>query len=124
MWQGEQSWNFKPDREPCRYLWNGFNILTNGDITPCCVAPNPVVLGNAFATPLKDIWNGKEYQQIVNSPQQAVLGFIHHKDEDIGCDDVNSAVILRSRRLQHCRIGVKQNEKDGENIKNHFFDSV
>jgi len=64
MWQGEQSWNFKVGREPCRYLWNGFNILTNGDITPCCVVPNSTVLGNAFTTPLEEIWNGKEYQQI------------------------------------------------------------
>lgn len=64
LWHEEQEWNFRVDRTPCQFLWIGMNILTNGDVMPCCAYLNPMVMGNAFTTPLAEIWNGEEYQRV------------------------------------------------------------
>ena len=53
----------------CRRPRTLMYISANGNILPCCLSPfttrdDPgLILGNAFQTPLAEIWNGESYQQ-------------------------------------------------------------
>ena len=37
-------------------------IQYNGDVIPCCYAPEEFIMGNILATSFRDIWNGEKYQ--------------------------------------------------------------
>ena len=53
----------QPDRYPCPFLWEGVHILTNGDVIACCRDSDyEEVMGNAFETPILEIWNGEKYR--------------------------------------------------------------
>ena len=54
----------EPERYPlCPYLWEGVHILTNGDVIACCRDSDyEEVMGNAYATPMLEIWNGEKYR--------------------------------------------------------------
>lgn len=53
----------QPERYPCPFLWEGVHILTNGDVIACCRDSDyEEVMGNAFDTPMMDIWNGSKYK--------------------------------------------------------------
>jgi len=55
---------FEPERYPCPYLWEGMHILTNGDVVPCCRDNKyEEVMGNAYETPVLEIWNGEKYRR-------------------------------------------------------------
>lgn len=53
----------KPKHSPeneCTWVWNSTMINWNGDVVPCCRDPHGRhVFGNAFETPLDEIWNGE-----------------------------------------------------------------
>lgn len=54
----------EPERYPCPYLWEGVHILTNGDVIACCRDSDyEEVMGNAYETPMLDIWNGEKYRR-------------------------------------------------------------
>lgn len=54
----------EPERYPCPFLWEGVHILTNGDVIACCRDSDyEEVMGNAYATPMQDIWNGEKYRR-------------------------------------------------------------
>ena len=44
-------------------------ITANGNVLSCCIAPftgvpyDGLLLGNAFAQPLAEVWNGQAYQR-------------------------------------------------------------
>ncbi|MBF0623433.1 MAG: SPASM domain-containing protein [Magnetococcales bacterium] len=43
----------------CTWLWNSVVVNWNGDLVPCCRDPHGRhVMGNVFAQPLAEIWNG------------------------------------------------------------------
>ncbi len=69
----------------CRRPWSLMYFTAHGRALPCCVAPFSVhgyenfTLGDAKATPLRDIWNGARYQSfrealLSGSPPQACAG--------------------------------------------------
>ena len=53
----------------CRRPWSLMYITANGRVLPCCIAPfsmkgyGAFTLGDATQAPLKEIWNGAEYQR-------------------------------------------------------------
>jgi len=65
----------------CQWPHGSIVIKYNGDVIPCCTyrhgtqyAPDidPRVLGNVFETSVRDVWNGKGYQEarrLVNNPE-------------------------------------------------------
>ena len=53
----------EPERYPCPFLWEGVHILTNGDVIACCRDSDyEEVMGNAYDTPILEIWNGAKYR--------------------------------------------------------------
>jgi hypothetical protein len=47
---------------PCPFLWKACT-LTNGDVIACCRDSDyEEVMGNAYETPILDIWNGEKYK--------------------------------------------------------------
>ena len=52
----------------CRRPWSLMYFTAHGRVLPCCIAPFSMhgyknfTLGDAKTTPLRDIWNGREYQ--------------------------------------------------------------
>ncbi len=53
----------QPERYPCPYLWEGVHILTNGDVIACCRDSDyEEVMGNAYETPMLEIWNAPKYR--------------------------------------------------------------
>jgi radical SAM protein with 4Fe4S-binding SPASM domain len=52
----------------CQRPWTVTYVTVNGNILPCCIAPfatsdyQSIVLGNLFARPFDEIWNGERYQ--------------------------------------------------------------
>jgi hypothetical protein len=53
-----------------------------------------------------------------------MLGFVYKKDENICDDDIYPPVVLCGLRFKNGRVGVEEDQKDGEDIKYDFFDSV
>lgn len=49
-------------RVACTRPWNTLNILSTGDVVPCCLDFKPeMVMGNVKKTTISDIWNGKPF---------------------------------------------------------------
>ena len=55
--------------QECRRPNTVMYITANGNVLPCCISPfstidyPSLILGNAFKTPLADIWNGNKYNR-------------------------------------------------------------
>ena len=53
----------------CQRPWTLSYVTANGNVLPCCISPwvardyRALILGNAFAEPFADIWNGARYRQ-------------------------------------------------------------
>ena len=53
----------------CQRPWTLSYVTANGNVLPCCISPwvardyGRLVLGNAFAVPFDQIWNGERYRQ-------------------------------------------------------------
>ncbi len=53
----------------CQRPWSLSYITANGNVLPCCISPwtarnyAGLILGNAFAEPFVQIWNGERYRQ-------------------------------------------------------------
>jgi MoaA/NifB/PqqE/SkfB family radical SAM enzyme len=53
----------------CQRPWTLSYVTANGNVLPCCISPwtakdyGELVLGNAFHTPFREIWNGERYQR-------------------------------------------------------------
>ena len=53
----------------CQRPWTVTYVTVNGNILPCCIAPfatsdyQSIILGNLFARPFDEIWNGDRYQE-------------------------------------------------------------
>jgi radical SAM protein with 4Fe4S-binding SPASM domain len=51
----------------CGRPWRSTYVTANGNVLPCCIAPfatrdyEGIVLGNVFAEPVEEIWNGSAY---------------------------------------------------------------
>jgi MoaA/NifB/PqqE/SkfB family radical SAM enzyme len=69
----------------CRRPWSLMYFTAHGRVLPCCIAPFSMhgyenfTLGDAKATPVREIWNGAEYQSfrealLSSSPPQACAG--------------------------------------------------
>ena len=53
----------RPERIPCPTLWEAIHINTNGDVIPCCRDSGyEEVMGNAYETPVLEIWNNAKYR--------------------------------------------------------------
>ncbi|MBS1122694.1 MAG: Radical domain protein [Deltaproteobacteria bacterium] len=55
----------------CYEPWSRAFIGSNGDVRPCCRAPEDIVMGNLNDQPFDEIWNGEKYQDLratVNTP--------------------------------------------------------
>ena len=52
-------------RAPCNRLWSGLNILSNGNVVPCCSDyAGDIILGNIHETPLEEIWRGDKFNKL------------------------------------------------------------
>jgi len=53
----------------CQRPWTLSYVTANGNVLPCCISPwvardyGRLILGNAFAQPFAEIWNGERYRQ-------------------------------------------------------------
>jgi MoaA/NifB/PqqE/SkfB family radical SAM enzyme len=53
----------------CQRPWTLSYVTANGNVLPCCISPwvardyEALILGNAFAEPFAEIWNGERYRQ-------------------------------------------------------------
>lgn len=53
----------------CQRPWTLSYVTANGNVLPCCISPwvardyQALILGNAFAEPFADIWNGERYRR-------------------------------------------------------------
>jgi len=53
----------------CQRPWTVTYVTVNGNILPCCIAPfatndyQSIILGNVYARPFDEIWNGAQYQE-------------------------------------------------------------
>jgi radical SAM protein with 4Fe4S-binding SPASM domain len=55
--------HFGLERIPCPTLWDAMHINTNGDVIPCCRDSGyEEVMGNAYETPILEIWNNDRYR--------------------------------------------------------------
>jgi radical SAM protein with 4Fe4S-binding SPASM domain len=63
---GERSGEeFLNDRGPCYWLWAEPMLLSDGRLAPCCQDVNgELSLGNAFETPLADLWSGQRAREL------------------------------------------------------------
>ena len=53
---------------PCQRVWSQLNVLSNGDVVPCCLDFNgEVVLGNVEEKTLREIWLDEPYQTLRQS---------------------------------------------------------
>ncbi len=61
---------FEPS--PCLFPFRFLVVKANGDVVPCCVDQNhDLVLGNAFETPIGEIWRGERLGQLRDAARQA-----------------------------------------------------
>ncbi|MBX7234163.1 MAG: radical SAM protein [Caldilineales bacterium] len=62
--KGDHPW------QGCMRPWRLMYITANGNALPCCIAPfatpdyGSILLGNVFAQPLAEVWNGPRYQDL------------------------------------------------------------
>jgi radical SAM protein with 4Fe4S-binding SPASM domain len=60
-----KSWERIPVKVPCHRVATMSNILSNGDVVPCCYDFDASMkVGNAFETPFSHIWVSPEYREI------------------------------------------------------------
>ena len=53
-----------PERVPCSRIWGGLNILSNGDVVPCCGDySGSVVFGNIKDESIKEIWRNDKFNE-------------------------------------------------------------
>ncbi len=55
--------------EQCLRPWQRVRVLTNGDVIPCCHL-HSLPMGNAFADPFEQVWNGPKYAEL----REAIAG--------------------------------------------------
>ena len=71
----DNRWHFENDQELsnnshyvkqyCEYPWTSTTVMAEGNVVPCTqISNNEIVLGNVNKKNLKEIWNGKEYQEL------------------------------------------------------------
>lgn len=54
-----------PERLPCSRLWKSFNVLSNGDVVPCCIDyDNTIPLSNIMEDEPHDIWRGAKMEKL------------------------------------------------------------
>jgi len=60
----DQSWRKRGEPGQCQWPFNATWITANGHVTPCCNLHDPrqINLGNAFKSPLRNIWVGEAYE--------------------------------------------------------------
>jgi len=73
-WHGDQPdlenddyWPVLPEKErfPCPRLWHSMQILSNGQVVPCCIDYEGLEpMGNVREWHLKEIWNNQRFQWI------------------------------------------------------------
>ena len=52
-------------KQYCEYPWTSSTIMAEGNVVPCTqISNNEIVLGNVNKNSLKEIWNGKNYQDL------------------------------------------------------------
>lgn len=49
----------------CNLIFMALYILPNGDIVPCCLAPEPLLYGNINTDNLVDIWNSEKRKEFL-----------------------------------------------------------
>jgi len=68
--KGEGSGQAVEEMPKCHEPWRQPLVKYNGDVQPCCAAPD-AVMGNILSQPFRSIWNGVrfcEFRRRVNSP--------------------------------------------------------
>jgi radical SAM protein with 4Fe4S-binding SPASM domain len=51
-----------PRGTPCPQLWSMFNVLSNGDVTPCCADDyDTTIMGNMNEQSAQEIWHGEKF---------------------------------------------------------------
>ena len=71
----DNRWHFENDenlnnnshyaKQYCEYPWTSTTVMAEGNVVPCTqISNNEIVLGNVNKENLKEIWNGKEYQEL------------------------------------------------------------
>jgi radical SAM protein with 4Fe4S-binding SPASM domain len=51
------------ERKPCRRIIDTLNVLSNGDIVPCCIDfEGEMAMGNMYEKSAAQIWNGKKFR--------------------------------------------------------------
>jgi radical SAM protein with 4Fe4S-binding SPASM domain len=59
------SWKRVGAEARCERIWTMANILSNGDVVPCCYDyDETMTVGNVFKTPLSALWNGEPYREM------------------------------------------------------------
>ncbi len=52
-------------RTPCQRLWNGLNVHFDGNVVPCCIDyDDMMVIGNIHQNTLEEIWMNDKFQRI------------------------------------------------------------
>lgn len=71
----DNRWHFENDnnlsnkshyaKQYCEYPWTSTTVMAEGNVVPCTqISNNEIILGNVNKKNLKEIWNGKEYQDL------------------------------------------------------------
>ena len=71
----DNRWHFENDKnlsnkshyakQYCEYPWTSTTVMAEGNVVPCTqISNNKIVLGHVNKNNLKEIWNGKEYQNL------------------------------------------------------------
>lgn len=65
--ENDSYWPVNPEKErfPCPRLWHSMQILSNGEVVPCCIdyeALEP--MGNVREYSLKEVWNNVAFQHM------------------------------------------------------------
>lgn len=51
----------------CSDPWTKVNIRENGDVLPCCIAGDDMIMGNLSVSTFDDIWNSNKYKKLRQS---------------------------------------------------------
>lgn len=43
----------------CQMIFYSLYVKPNGNVSPCCIIPDPIILGNVHECSLKQMWNGE-----------------------------------------------------------------
>ena len=73
-WHGDQPdlenddyWSVNPEHErfPCPRIWNSMQVLSDGEVVPCCIDYEELEpMGNVADYSLKTIWNNERFQRL------------------------------------------------------------